>query len=127
MVRLGATSSGGFEAGWYPGSAVEQVAEGVEFAEAPFGGGGQVGLDDREAREALEGSPAAAGAALLHFNGPDCLLCLIAGEDVQVRAGGEAEDHVLVLQEPAGDPAGVPRGGGAPVEVRGQPEAASSR
>jgi hypothetical protein len=38
--------SGGFESGWYPCSAVEEVAEGVEFAEAPFGGGGQAGLDD---------------------------------------------------------------------------------
>ena len=39
--------------------AVEQVAEGVEFADAPFGGGGQVGLDEREVGEAGEGSPAA--------------------------------------------------------------------
>jgi hypothetical protein len=31
--------------------AVEQGAEGVEFADAPFGGGGQVGLDDGEVGE----------------------------------------------------------------------------
>ena len=41
----GMTWSGWFEAGREPGVAVEQVAEGVEFADAPFSGGGQVGLD----------------------------------------------------------------------------------
>ncbi len=51
--------SGGFEAGWYPGAAAEQVTEGVELAEAPFGGGGQVGLDDGEVGESLDGPPAA--------------------------------------------------------------------
>lgn len=40
--------------------------------------------------------------------------------DIQIGAGDEPEDHVLVLQEPAGDPAGVAGGGGAPVDVRGQ-------
>src|SRR5713226_7885688 len=42
-----AALSGWFEAGREPGAAVEQGAERVEFAEAPFGGGGQVGLDER--------------------------------------------------------------------------------
>ena len=51
--------SGGFEAGWYPGVAVEEVAEGVEFADAPFGGGGQVGLDEREVGESFDGPPGA--------------------------------------------------------------------
>ena len=50
--------SGRFEAGWYPGAAVEQVTEGVEFADAPFGGDGQVGLDDGEIGESLDGPPA---------------------------------------------------------------------
>ncbi len=36
----GATLSGRFEAGREPCAAVEQVAEGIEFADAPFGGGG---------------------------------------------------------------------------------------
>ena len=56
---MGAISlSGGFESGWHPGSAVEKVAEGVELAEAPFGGGcGRVGLDDREVGESLQGPP----------------------------------------------------------------------
>ena len=31
----------------------------------PFGGGGQVGLDDREVGETVEGAPAAAGSPLL--------------------------------------------------------------
>jgi len=39
--------------------AVEEVAERVEFADAPFGGGGQVGLDDREVGESGHGAPAA--------------------------------------------------------------------
>ena len=34
-----ATLSGGFEAGREPGVATEEVAEGVEFADAPFRGG----------------------------------------------------------------------------------------
>jgi hypothetical protein len=34
--------------------AVEQVAEGVELADAPFGGGGQVGLGDGEVGESFE-------------------------------------------------------------------------
>src|SRR5450756_1690614 len=102
--------SGGFESGWHPGMAVEEVAEGVEFADAPFGGGGQVGLDDGEVGESLDGPPAAPGAALLDLDRPDCSFRLVVRENVQFRAGGEAEDHVLVLQEPAGDPAGVSRG-----------------
>src|SRR5450756_2563441 len=116
----GPVLSGGFESGWHPGVAFEEVAEGVEFADAPFGGGGQVGLDDGEVGESLDGPPAAPGAALLDLDGPDCSFCLVVRENVQVRAGGEAEDHVLVLQEPAGDPAGVLRGGGLPVAVRGE-------
>ncbi len=61
-----------FKAGWEPCMAVEQVAEGVEFAEAPFGGGGQVGLDDGEVGESFEGAPASSGAALLDLDGMDC-------------------------------------------------------
>ena len=34
--------SAGFEARGQPGVAVEEVAESVEFADAPFAGGGQV-------------------------------------------------------------------------------------
>src|SRR6185312_7884304 len=77
-------------------------------------------LDDGEVGEAVEGAPAASGAALLDLDWPDRPLSFIIGEDVQVRAGDEAEDHVLVPQEPAGDPAGIACGRGAPVEVRGQ-------
>ena len=113
--------SGGFEAGWHPGVAVEQVAEGVEFADAPFGSGGQVGLDDGEVGESFDSAPASSGAALLDLDGADCPLGFVVGEDVQVGAGREAQDHVLEGQEPAGDPPGVLRGRGAPVSVRGQP------
>ena len=38
--------------------------EGVEFVEAPFGGGVQVGLDDREVDEPLQGAPGAAAGSL---------------------------------------------------------------
>ena len=113
--------SGGFEAGREPGVAVEEVAEGVEFADAPFRGGGQVGLDEGELGESFEGPPAASGTALLDLDGPDCPLGFIVREDVQVRAGGEPQDQVLEGAEPAGEAAGVLRGGGAPVEVGGQP------
>ena len=61
---------GGFEAGRDPGAAVEQVAEGVEFADSPFRGGGYVGLDKGELGEPGEGAPAAAGAALLDLERP---------------------------------------------------------
>src|SRR5712691_2274033 len=47
--------SGGFEAGREPGVAAEEVAEGVEFADAPFRGGGEVGLDEGELGESFEG------------------------------------------------------------------------
>src|SRR5271170_6089946 len=118
MLAVG--GSGGFEPGREPGLTAEQAAEGVEFADTPFTGGGQVGLDQREVGETLDGPPAAAGAALLDLGGPDCPLGFIIGEDVQVGAGGEPQDHVLAVAEPAGEAAGILSGGGAPVQVRGQ-------
>jgi hypothetical protein len=39
---------------------------------AHFGGGGQVGLDNGELGQALQGAPAAAGGALLHAAGHRC-------------------------------------------------------
>jgi hypothetical protein len=66
--------SGRFEAGREPGVAGEEVAEGVEFADAPFAGGGQVGLHEGELGESFEGSPGPSGAALLDLDGPDCPL-----------------------------------------------------
>lgn len=111
--------SGGFEAGREPGAAVEQGSEGVEFADVPFRGGGQVGLDERELRESGECSPAASGATLLDLDGPDSPLGFIVGEDVQVGAGGEPQDQVFKAEEAAGEAAGILRGGGAPVEACG--------
>jgi hypothetical protein len=65
----------------------------------PFGGGGQVGLDDREVGESLQDAPAAAGGALRDFDGPNSALGFVTGEpDGQV--GGESQDHVLVAAEP---------------------------
>jgi hypothetical protein len=57
--------------------AVEEVAECVEFADAPFGGGGQVGLHECEVGEPFECPPGASGAALLDLDRPDCPLGLI--------------------------------------------------
>jgi hypothetical protein len=59
--------SGGFQAGWEPCVAVEEVAESIEFADAPFGRGGWVGVGHREVGEPLEGAPASFGTALLHL------------------------------------------------------------
>ena len=109
---VGLALSGGFEAGRKPGVATEEVAERVEFGDAPFRGGGQVGLDERELGESFEGSPRASGAALLDLDRADRPLGFVVGEDVQVRAGGEPQDQVFEGAEPAGDAAGVFGGGG---------------
>src|ERR1019366_3306903 len=47
--------------GSQPGAVGEQLGEGVERVDAPFGGGGQVGVDDREVGESFQGAPAASG------------------------------------------------------------------
>jgi hypothetical protein len=58
------------------------------------------------------------GGALLDFDGADVALGLVAGEpDGQV--GGEPQDHVLVVAEPAGQPQTVAGYLGAPVLVVG--------
>jgi hypothetical protein len=49
-------------------------------ASMPFGGGGQVGLDDREVGESLQDAPAAAGGALRDFDGPYSALGFVTGE-----------------------------------------------
>ena len=81
----GAALSRWFDAGREPGVAAEEVAEGVEFADAPFRGSGQVGLDDRESGESFEGSPAASGAALLDLDEPDCPLGFVVRAGRQLR------------------------------------------
>jgi hypothetical protein len=60
-----------------------------------------VRLDEGEVGEAGEGAPAPSGAALLDFDGADCPPGFVVGEDIQVRAGGEPQDHVFEGAEPA--------------------------
>ena len=83
-----ATLSGGLEAGREPCAAVEQVAEGVEFADAPFGGGGQVGLYEREVGEPVDGPPAASRAALLDLDRPDRPLGFVIQANRRLRVIG---------------------------------------
>jgi len=54
----------------------EQLGEDVVGVEVPFGGGGRVGADDGEAGE---GAPAAAGGALLDFDGAQVAFGLVVG------------------------------------------------
>src|ERR1022692_2616898 len=63
-----AVLSSRFESWWHPGTVVEQVTEGVECADAPFGGGGQVGLDDGEVGELLAATLFAHGPAALRVH-----------------------------------------------------------
>ena len=53
----GCSCSAGVKGGWQPGSGGEQLLEGVEFVDAPLGGGVQVGLHDREVDQSLQGAP----------------------------------------------------------------------
>src|ERR1700730_18849650 len=80
---------------------VNSRGEGVECVDAPFAGGGQVRLDDGEVSESLQGAPAAAGGPHLHLDGAYVPFCLIRG-DPDGKVGGEPQDHVLVVAEPAG-------------------------
>ena len=68
--------SGGCGGGREPGAAVEEPGECVEGVDAPFGGSGQVGLDDGEVGESLQGAPAAAGGPHLDLDRPDIPFCL---------------------------------------------------
>ncbi len=111
-------------AGGSHGPVMKELAQRVELADAPFGGGGQVGLDDCEVGEPFESAPAATGGALLDLDGADVALGLVAGKsDGQV--GGEPQDHVLVVAEPPCQPPPVLGGFAAPVLVVG--DAAATR
>ena len=48
------------------------MLEGLEFVDAPLGGGVEVGVHEREVGESLEGAPATAGGALLYLDWSDC-------------------------------------------------------
>ena len=89
-----------------PGAVGEQPGKGVEGADAPFAGGGQVGLDDREVGQAQEGAPGPAGGPLLHLDRADVAFGLVGGES-HGQVGGKPQDHVLVVAEPAGQGEGV--------------------
>ena len=67
---------------------VEQAAQGVDLAEAPPGGGGQVGLDDGEFGQSLEGAPASAGAALLDLDRADGPLGFVVQANRRLRVIG---------------------------------------
>jgi hypothetical protein len=56
------------------------LGEDGEAVHAPFGGGGQVGLDDGEVGDAIEGAPASAGVALLDLCGADVAFTLVVRE-----------------------------------------------
>ena len=66
-----------------PWAVCEELAQRVELADAPFGGGGEVGLDDCEVGEPFEGAPAAAGSALLDLDGADVALRLLVNPTVR--------------------------------------------
>ena len=57
----------------------------------------------------------------MYLGGPDGPPGFVVGEDVQVGAGDKSQDEVFETAEAAGQAAGVFGGGGAPVEVGGQP------
>src|SRR5215468_10829572 len=101
---------------WEPGSGGEQLGECVEGVDAVFGGGGEVGPDDGEVGEALEGAPGAATCALFDFDGADLALRGIVREgDGQV--GEEPQDHVAVGVEPRGQRQGALLGRGTAADV----------
>lgn len=76
------------------------MGEDVEAVQAPFGGGGQVGLDDGEVGDAVEGAPAAAGGALLDLGRADVAFTLVVREG-HGKIDHEPQDHVFVVAEPA--------------------------
>lgn len=66
---------------------------------APFGCGVEVGVNDCEVGESLQGSPASAGGSLLDLDATDGSLGFIVGEGHR-QVGGKPQDHVLVSAEP---------------------------
>lgn len=78
----------------------------MERVDAPLGCGVEVGPDGGEVGESLEGSPAAAGGALLDFDRAyGSFRCVIGEWDGQVS--GEPQDHVFVAAEPGDQCSGL--------------------
>ena len=63
-----------------PRAGGEELFQRVEFVQAPLADGRQVGLDDSEVDQPLEGAPAATGAALLDLDRPLVAFREIVGE-----------------------------------------------
>ena len=75
------------------------MGEDGEAVQAPFGGGGQVGLNDGEVGDAGQGAPASAGGALLDLRGADVAFTLVVREG-HGKIDHEPQDDVLVVAEP---------------------------
>jgi hypothetical protein len=69
--------------------------------QAPFGGGGQVGLHDGEVGDAGQGAPAARGGPLLDFDWADVSFGLVVCPG-HCKVNYEAQDHVFVVAEAPG-------------------------
>src|SRR5215475_10005672 len=96
---------------WEPGPGGEQLGECVEGVGAVFGGGGQVGPDDGEVGEALQGALGAAACALFDFDGPDFTLGGVVCERYG-QVGEEPQDHLAVGVEPVSQRQGALLGRG---------------
>jgi hypothetical protein len=69
VCHLSGCGAVGCEGRGEPRAGGEELLQRVEFVQAPLADSRQVGLDDSEVDQSLEGAPAAAGGPLLHFDG----------------------------------------------------------
>lgn len=100
-----------------PRAGGEELYQRFELVMSPLANGGQVGLDDREVGEALQGSPPAGGGPLLDPDRPLVSLRGVVAEGDR-EVGGEPEDHVLVCGRGG---AGGASNTGAPARSAPQP------
>src|SRR6185437_15803845 len=78
----------------------------VKDVQAPFAGGGEVGLNDREVVQSVQGSPTSPGRTLLCLRDSRIQLRGVVGEG-NLQVEGESQDHVLVAGEAAKEFAGL--------------------